>query len=294
MPGSRNQLTVCRTLISIYHESFEPLDRLSCQKVYCSSAFRRLGFNCLFVMISWKKYICFFAVFALCVTVNPASGGAACFAACTVACCEVGVFAFANPLGIAVGVTGCAGVCMVACAGGLFVPPACFSNTTTVIVAKSGESWKSITVDLVKAGDKVLTLVENKPFFTPVVRNVKSTGHFEFVTFEIKSAQEDSRKLKVTPNHGMAVENRGELLLASANSVAPYKTRFISNDGLVEVQKVIRSYEPQTYTLVTVEGTVLANSVLVTTLCEEEVVSHAGRNLNNVLLEWKRKHQYKG
>lgn len=152
---------------------------------------------------------------------SMADAGVGCFAACAIACCEAGVLSFAGPLGIAVTYTGCAGVCMVACATAAFIPPACFRKDTMLQVVIDGNTVGTL-ISQVKVNDSVLTLIDNVPIVTKVVRNEKSQGDFEFFEFQTVSLIDDNihSTLSVTPNHGMLlVSDDGNLEFAQSSDL---------------------------------------------------------------------------
>ena len=128
-------------------------------------------------------------------------GGVGCFAACAVACCEAGVFAFANPLGIAVGVTGCSGVCMVACATAAFVPPACFHQNTTIRLFNSDLEVPISSIkenDLVFDGSLTPAKVTRNALFTS---SGNSSEMFDFRSITLSN----NKTLTVTAEHGVII-----------------------------------------------------------------------------------------
>ncbi|KAF8159150.1 hypothetical protein B0H34DRAFT_702277 [Crassisporium funariophilum] len=237
----------------------------------------------------------------------PVLAGVVCFQACTVECCMVGVWAFANPLGIAVGVTGCAGVCMVACATLAFVPPACFASDTAIATVVSvpnvGNSTQVLNrpISEVHVGDEVLTMVDGKQRTTRIVHNIHSKGDFDFFEFELVRAHPaamghlqavSTRKLKVTPQHSMLlVDAMGEgLYFADAEDVRIGDKMKTGDGSAWQVSNIHQSRANEKYTLVTSEGSVLASGVLVSTICDEAVGT--GQKLDDVLPDWKSKHRY--
>jgi hypothetical protein len=238
-----------------------------------------------------RSETCLFGVALLLLTqCTLVSAGMACYQACLYACLEVGVWAFANPLGIAVGITGCNTVCMVACACALFIPPACFANDTTVAVSAPDGTLHSTPVSAVHAGDQVLTLVDGRPIVTRVVRNVQSKGSFDFFEFEVRSDHTVST-LKVTPQHAMLILDASRELRFFVPADVRVGDEMLSSDGSTwNVSGIRRSTGAEKFTLVTSEGSVLASGVLVSTICDEEISS--GLKMDDVVEGWKLKHSY--
>ncbi|KAF8167114.1 hypothetical protein B0H34DRAFT_680314 [Crassisporium funariophilum] len=239
--------------------------------------------------------------------IRPVLGGVACFAACAIACCEVGAFAFAEPLDIEVGITGCFDVCLVACASLVWAPPACFAGDTSIATLVSVPSTKNSTsvlnipISEVHVGDDVLTLIDGKHRTTRIIHNIHSKGEFEFLEFELIRADlaeldggrvTSTRKIKVTPQHSMLVTDpfKGDMRFSIAEHVKVGDLMKTSDGSSWKVSNISRSMGEERYTLVTSEGSVLASGVLVSTVCEEEMRSEQA--LDDVMDAWKVKHRY--
>lgn len=200
------------------------------------------------------------------------------------------MFAFAGPLGIAVGVTGCTGVCMVACATAAFVPPACFANDTYLHVVSPTPN-ANLPISEVQAGDYVVTLAsDNTQRITKVVKNLRTAGRVDIFEFTASYANgTPASALKVTPNHGVLILRDNNLLLSLPTNIRPGDV-FVSSRGPLVVTNITKSVAEERFTLISTEGTVLASDVLVSTLCDEEIVP--GKKLNDVLPSWRLRHQY--
>ena len=220
------------------------------------------------------------------------SAGAACYPACTVACCEFtgGPAAFAGPLGIAVDFCGCATICMVACATLAWAPPACFASDTAITVSTPNGTLLDIPISAVHVDDQVLTLIDGKPATTRVVRNVHSTGHFDFFEFEVRSNRAVST-LKVTPQHSMLiVDPLGEIRFSRPANISIGDVMQLSDGSRGKVSHIGVSTSNEKFTLVTAEGSVLASGVLVSTICDEEI--QVGVKVDDVIHGWKLRHPY--
>jgi hypothetical protein len=223
---------------------------------------------------------------------NWASAGGACYPACVVVCCEFtgGPAAFAGPLGIAIDFTGCAGICMVACATLVWVPPACFANDTIIAVSAPDGTLLEKPISAVHVGDQVLTLVDGRPATTRVVRNVRSSGSFDFFEFEARSGYAVST-LKVTPQHSMLLtDQQGEMRFSLPADVS-VGDEMQSRDGSTrKVSRIGRFVGEEKFTLETTEGSVLASGLLVSTICDSEI--NTGLKMDDVMHGWKLRHQY--
>lgn len=238
------------------------------------------------------------ATLLLLIQTSSVLGGVACYQGCLYACLEVGVFAFANPLGIAVGITGCNTVCMVACASALFVPPACFANDTTIATPSSALEGKVVNkpISEVDVGDEVLTIVDGQLVSTRVVRNLRSSGDFAFFEFEtrVKSKSDENAgvsTLKVTPEHTMLLVNASGEIAFSRPADVKIGDKMKSSDGSVRrVSRIGHAMGKEKYTLVTTEGSVLASGMLVSTMCSEGISDE--KAVNDTVNDWKLRHQY--
>lgn len=234
----------------------------------------------------------FFLNLSLLIHARLAWAGAACFPACAVACCTwtTGPAAFAGALGIGIDYTGCAGVCMVACATAAWVPPACFANDTTIaVITINGTSTEKLISD-VYVGDEILTLVGGQMATTRVVHNILSTGGFDFFDITVRTDRRLST-LRVTPEHGILLVNNNEATKMAFPEDVRLGDKMLSWDGATAVVTHIkRSTGPEKYTLVTTEGTVIASSLYVSTLCETEIRDDLDADV--ALGDWKIRHPY--
>ncbi|MBH2006833.1 MAG: hypothetical protein I8H75_05815 [Myxococcaceae bacterium] len=241
-----------------------------------------------------KKLLAVFALFSILLSPTPARAGAACFGACAIACCSTagGPAAFAGPLGIAVGLTGCTGICMVACATAAFIPPACFADETKISVLEQGIRIEKDVKDII-VGDLVSTLKNEKLSLTSVLRNQKTQGRFEFVQITFEDLQNGMpKRILVTPEHGLVLSNENnELTIDSAEHINA-GDRMLSADGIaLLVTDIAIVTKNEKYTLETVDGTVLASDLFVTTMCNEEVIG-GERLFEPTMKNWRMKHNF--
>jgi len=184
---------------------------------------------------------------------------------------------------------------MVACARFLFEPPACLAEETVIQKFSSIDNMLiEVPVSQILPGDEIFTLNRyNDPIITRVVSNTKTEGVFMFHEFLFNSTGR-CRKLRVTPDHGMILAESEQhpvpRMLLSAAADVQKGHHFPTVERPAEITHVRAVLGNNRYTLVTVEGTVLADGALVTVLCENEI--KLGEEAHDVLKVWKEKHRY--
>lgn len=173
----------------------------------------------------------------------------------------------------------------------MWAPPTCFANDTTITVSATNGTLLNKPISAVHAGDQVLTLVDGRPITTRVVRNVKSSGSFDFFEFQVRSDGAEVSILKVTPQHSMLlVDPLGEMRFSLPAAVRVGDEMQSSDGSAWKVSQIGHSVGNEKYTLVTTEGSVLASGVLVSTICEEEI--RVGLKMDDVMPIWKLRHPY--
>jgi hypothetical protein len=167
----------------------------------------------------------------------------------------------------------------------------CFGNQTTVSVLNGQGIIIDVPIALVQPQDKILTLMQGKVSEVRVTQNDKYEGEFDFFEFEAVSRDNSSRVLtvSVTPTHVMILVKTDTLIFSLPNDIR-VGDLFHSHEGVFEVSKIRKYSSSEKYTLVTNEGTLLASGILVSTICEEEIVS--GGEVTELLTIWKQKHHY--
>ena len=158
---------------------------------------------------------------------------------------------------------------------------ACFSPDTTISKLEEGQI-KDVSIYQLKKND--LVLANNKNKLTKVVRNVKSEGIFDYTQITLESGKE----LTVTNEHGVIILDHES------------NKRVIKANNLKEGQKLITLEGPETikninylkiedkYILETIDGTVMANNVYVSTICDDMIDEE--RNADDLIKQWKDKH----
>lgn len=206
----------------------------------------------------------------------------ACFGIC-VAGCEAACAIIGTPVAAAACLPPCLEGCGVSCAA------SCFSPQTKFIVQENKLEYEK-NVSEIKIGDKVKTLNKNKIVWTNVVQNKKSEGLFEFINFDARNFETRiATQIQVTPSHGMIILKNDDFILKAAKYLVIGDTFISVNNEKLIVEKISYILIKDKYTPITDEGSVLASNVLISTLCDEEIVEHE-QIWEDKINEWKRNH----
>ena len=201
----------------------------------------------------------------------PAAKSGAAFAVCP-ACTWVCLIPF-NPLCIA---------CILAnCVAGP-VLTACFSSDTTISKFENGEI-KEVSIYEIKENDIVLSNNEHK--FTKVVRNVKSEGIFDYIQIILESGKE----LTVTNEHGVIVlDEKSNKRVIKANNLKEGQM-LITLEGPEVIKRINNLRIKDKYILETLDGTVIANNIYVSTICDDMIDEEM--KADDLIQQWKNKHE---
>lgn len=172
---------------------------------------------------------------------------------------------------------------------------ACFADGTDVMV-KRGTSFVTVPVESVTMGQDVLTLEEGRATWTTVASNTRWEGNDTFI--QIQATHERiTYSLTVTEGHIMprATQHRTfesfAVVLASDLRLGDMVSIF---DGFVEQIATVVALSTVRYshrnTLSTTSGTVIANSLLTTTVCDSFAVEWQAPNMSAMLSLWKAEH----
>lgn len=149
------------------------------------------------------------------------------------------------------------------------------------------------SISAVRDGDSVLTMADGRPVLTRVIRNIQSSGSFDFFEFEVRS-HHTVTTLKVTSQHGMLlVDPLGEMRFALPADVRVGDEMQSSDGSAWKVSRIGHFGHfvgVDKFTLETTEGSVLASGLLVSTICEEEI--NPGTRMDDIMPGWKARHQY--
>ena len=201
----------------------------------------------------------------------PAAKSGAALAVCP-ACATVCIIPF-NPLCI---------LCIISnCIAGPIVT-ACFSPDTTISKLENGEI-KEVSIYELKENDLVLANNENK--FTKVVRNVKSEGIFDYIQIILESGKE----LTVTNEHGVIViDEESNRRVIKARNLREGQV-VITLEGPEIIKRINNLKIKDKYILETLDGTVIANNIYVSTICDDVIDEEI--NADDLIQQWKNKHK---
>ena len=201
----------------------------------------------------------------------PAAKSGAALAVCP-ACAGVCIIPF-NPLCIA---------CVLAnCIVGP-VATACFSSDTTISKLENGKI-KDVSIYELKENDLVLANNEHK--FTKVFRNVKSEGIFDYIQIILESGKE----LTVTNEHGVIVlDDKSNKRVIKANNLKEGQI-LITLEGPEVIKSISNLRIKDKYILETLDGTVIANNIYVSTICDDVIDEKI--NADDLIQQWKNKHE---
>ena len=143
----------------------------------------------------------------------------------------------------------------------------CFHEQTFFNVLEKDDKIMKKQVSDIKTGDRVLTYNGGKKILTKVIRNIEKKGSFEF--YEFKCRNKDSIKsITVTGNHTMIIYSKDnykiQFKLADQTKIGDL---FRTTDGMYEIFEINKKKMNRKYDLKVENGTVLANDILVSTLC---------------------------
>lgn len=187
----------------------------------------------------------------------------------------------------------CAAVCVVPinplcwacvvslCAAGP-VLTGCFDSDTIIPKIENG-LIKNVPIYELKKNDLVLANKENK--FTKVVRNVKSEGIFDYSQIILDSGKE----LTITNEHVVIVldDESNKRVMRASNLRKGQK--LITLDGPEMIKEINHLKIKDRYILETLDGTVIANNIYVSTICDDMVDEKI--NADDLLKKWKNKHE---
>ena len=201
----------------------------------------------------------------------PAAKSGAALAVCP-ACATICIIPF-NPLCI---------LCIISnCIAGPIVT-ACFSPDTTISKLENGEI-KEVSIYELKENDLVLANNENK--FTKVVRNVKSEGIFDYIQIILESGKE----LTVTNEHGVIViDEESNRRVIKARNLREGQV-VITLEGPEIIKRINNLKIKDKYILETLDGTVIANNIYVSTICDDMIDEKI--KADDLIQHWKNKHE---
>ena len=162
------------------------------------------------------------------------------------------------------------------------ITTACFSPDTKISTIEDGQI-KDVSIYELKKNDLVLANNGNK--LTKVVRNVKSEGIFNYTQIILESG----KKLTITNEHGVIVldEETNKKVIKAANLREGQK--LITLKGPEMIKNINNLQIKDKYILETEDGTVIANNIYVSTICDDMIDEKI--NSDDLLKQWKNKHE---
>ena len=168
--------------------------------------------------------------------------------------------------------------CLVALCGGATVVTGCFNSDTKIYKMEYGQI-KDVPIYELKKNDLVLANNENK--FTRVVKNVKSEGIFDYKQIILESGKE----LTITDEHVVIIldDKSNKRVIRASNLREGQKV--ITLDGPEVIKKINDLKIKDRYILETMDGTVIANNIYVSTICDDMIDEKM--NADDLLKNWK-------
>ena len=162
------------------------------------------------------------------------------------------------------------------------ITTACFSPDTKISTIEDGQI-KDVSIYELKKNDLVLANNGNK--LTKVVRNLKSEGIFNYTQIILESGKE----LTITNEHGVIVldEEINKKVIKAGNLREGQK--LITLKGPEMIKNINNLQIKDKYILETEDGTVIANNIYVSTICDDMIDEKI--NSDDLLKQWKDKHE---
>lgn len=225
---------------------------------------------------------------------------AACYGGCLGTCFTIGAVAMglcppAGVSGAAACTSSCAGFCAASALG-------CFDDDATAVrVGKSGAA-ETVPIAALEPEQMVWTLESGERRLTRVVQNIRVQGPFGFVEI-LASDGRELFNLTVTAEHNMARlrsagssmdtfdEGLFEMVLARELQIGeqiPVVGPFGKAMARITSSRLLQ--RPFKNVLTTAAGSVLANNVFTSTICDDKDPLHNHSNFSAALIQWRELH----
>lgn len=178
---------------------------------------------------------------------------------------------------VAAGTAYCAALCgtcpgcpqCVACLAAVAAACLCFDPDTILLTSHGAKQ-----ISDVHPGDYVLTQGEDGvEFHTKVEQNSLTEGNFTFITIVLDDPRAST--ISVTEQHGvMTYGEDGSFVILEAKTISMGQRLRVGGSGSAKVVSVERSVRSAKYALATEDCTVLANGILVGTVCMDAARSN--------------------
>ena len=172
--------------------------------------------------------------------------------------------------------------CLIGLCGLATVTTGCFNSNTTIYKIEY-DIIKEVPIYELKKNDLVLANNENK--ITKVVKNVKNEGIFDYKQIILESGKE----LTITDEHGVIIldDNSNKRVIRASNLKEGQKV--ITLNGIEIIKKINDLKIKDKYILETMDGTVIANNIYVSTICDDMIDEKI--NADDLLKYWKNKNE---
>ena len=158
----------------------------------------------------------------------------------------------------------------------------CFNSDTKIFKLEDGQI-KAVSIYELKKNDLVVSNNEKK--LTKVVRNIKSEGIFDYIKIILESGKE----LTITNEHGIIViDDQSNKRVIKANNLRVGQ-KLITLKGPEAIKNINSLKIKDKYILETEDGTVIANNIYVSTICDDMIDEKI--NSDDLLKKWKDKHE---
>ena len=159
---------------------------------------------------------------------------------------------------------------------------ACFDPDTKISKYEKGQII-DVYINEIKKNDIVLANNLNK--YTRVVRNIKSEGIFNYTQITLESGE----ILTVTNEHGIIIlDHKFNKRIIKAEKLKEEQI-LITMKGPEKIKNIKKLSIKDKYILETLDGTVIANNIYVSTICDDMIDEK--RNADDLLKEWTHKHE---
>jgi len=191
------------------------------------------------------------------------------------------------------GAAACASGCAAACIA------SCFDDNTSVVVS-NGSSVQTVAVQDVLAGQQIMTFSQGKPTMTEVIRNTREEGVYDFVEI-VASTSLEIYSLNVTAEHNTP-RYVDPLSFGEEGSAEVVLARNLNRGDLIAVGRktesiparvlLVRPFQGNAKNiLVTRSGTVVANNMFTTTICDGDEAIFNRSNFSVSLAQWRQLHE---
>ena len=163
----------------------------------------------------------------------------------------------------------------------------CFSVDTTIQVQKNNTIIE-VPISTIKENDKVLTIKNDKFELTNVVQIINKKGNYTFYELKARNTKGNIKIIKLTENHGVIIiKNNKEYMVYDKN--IKEGNLVLTNEGIFMIYSVSKLIENEKYTLYTVDGTVLASNIYVSTICEPDI--NESIPFEKLMNDWRKDHE---